>query len=73
MARPAASLGDFERTVMVMMREWRWSSSLEPERADMISSSESVAAGWLERYSCVIIATILSERQSERRVLKISA
>ena len=37
-------------TTMVIMRELRWSSSLDPPKVDMISSSDTVAAGWLALY-----------------------
>ena len=58
---------------MVIMRELRWSSSFESASVATMSSSETVEAGLLVLYCCWIISTIFSERQSEMRVLKISA
>ena len=72
-ASAAARRGSFERTDIVMIRELRWSSSCESASVATMSSSETVEEGWAVLYCCWIISTILSERQSEIRVLNISA
>ena len=72
-ASAAARRGSFERTEIVIMRELRWSSSLESASVATMSSSDTVDDGCAVLYCCWIIRTILSERQSDIRVLNISA
>ena len=73
MASAWASLASSERTAIVMMRELRTSSICDPAIVEKMSSWETVEDGWLVRYCCSIISSTLSERQSDMRVLKISA
>ena len=56
-----------------MMRELRMSSSSESASDPTSSSSVTVELGWPARYCWMTFVITFSERQSEMRVLKISA